>query len=92
MVARLEPAALVSVRVKDGPRMTGTVVGVDDASFAFLPKTRIPVAARDIRFNEVISIERAREGLNPGTKVVIGTGAVVGGLLLIVVTALANWD
>jgi hypothetical protein len=92
MAVRLEPAALVSVRLKDGSRLKGTVIDVDDASLALLPKTRIPVEARDIRFEDVASIERTREGLNPGTKVVIGAASVVGGLLMIVAIAFAGWD
>jgi small nuclear ribonucleoprotein (snRNP)-like protein len=91
MVVRLEPAAMVTVRLKEGRRMKGTVVSVDAESFMFLPRTRIPVPARDIRFEDLASIERARkEGLNPGTKVVIGAGSIAGGLLLIVAAMIAT--
>ncbi|HUR34381.1 MAG TPA: hypothetical protein VM032_11345 [Vicinamibacterales bacterium] len=92
VAARLEPAALVTVRLKDGTRFKGTVIGVEDESMAVLPRTRIPVAARDVRFDDLVSLERAKQGLNPGTKVLIGTGSIVGGLLMMVAIALAGYD
>ena len=92
VAARLEPAALVVVRLRDGTRLKGTVVSVGDLSMALLPRTRIPVAVRDIRFEDLVSIERAENGINPGTKVLIGAGAVVGGLLVMVAIAFAGYD
>jgi hypothetical protein len=92
VVSALEPAAFVSVRLKDGSRFKGTVLGADASSFAIKPKTRIPVAARDVRYDEVVSIARTRQGMNPGQKVLAGTAAVVGGIFLMAAVALSNWD
>jgi len=92
LAARLEPATLISVRLKDGSRTRGIVLGVDSSSMTLVPKTRIPVSPRDIRFDDVASIERTKQGMNPGTKVVIGAASLVGGLLLIMAVAFANWD
>jgi hypothetical protein len=92
VVSKLEPAAFVSVRLKNGSHVKGTVLGVDERTFAIKPKTRIPVAARDLPFDDVVSIERTREGLNPGSKVLIGAAGVVGGLFVLVAIALAAWD
>jgi len=92
IAARLEPATLVSVRLKDGSRTRGIILGVDSSSMSFAPKTRIPVSARDIRFDDVASIERTKAGMTPGAKVLIGAASVVGGVLLLTVAALANWD
>ena len=74
VVSRLDAAALVSVRLKNGARMKGTVLRVGDETFAFKPRTRIPVAARELRFDDVASIERARETMSPGKKVLLGVG------------------
>lgn len=92
LVTQLESAAFVSVRLKDGTRMKGTVVGADAATFMLMPHTRIPVAARDLRYEDVASIERVRQGMNPGTKVLLGAGIGVGGFLLLLAAVFATWD
>ena len=92
IAARIEPATLVSVRLKDGSRTRGIILGVDSSSMTLVPKTRIPVSARDIRFDDIASIERTKQGMNPGMKVVIGAASLVGGLLLMMAVAFANYD
>lgn len=92
VISRLEPAAFVSLRLKDGHRVKGTVLAANDRSFTFMPRTRIPVAARDVRYEEVATLERAREGMSPGAKVLIGAGAGVGGFLLLILTLVAAYD
>jgi hypothetical protein len=92
LVERLDAAALVTIRLKDGTRMKGTVLGVDPGSFAFKPRTRIPIASRDIRFDEVVSIERTKQGMSPGQKVLIGAASLVGALFMFAAVALAGYD
>jgi hypothetical protein len=82
VASRLDAAALVSVRLKDGSRMKGTVLRVGDETFAFKPRTRIPVAARELRFDDVASIERAQETMSPGKKVLLGIGIGFGVYML----------
>jgi hypothetical protein len=83
MLAELEPGVLVVVRLKDGSRTTGTVLQVGDETFTFKPRTRIPVAAREVPLREVATIERQTPGMSPAKKVLIGTGIGVGTLFLI---------
>jgi hypothetical protein len=78
VVVNLEAAALVSVRMKDGSRMKGTVLRVGDETFALKPRTRIPVAARELRFDDVASIERTKPSMSPAKKVLLGVGIGVG--------------
>ena len=92
VVERLDAAVLMTIRLKDGTRMKGTVLGVEPASFAFKPRTRIPIASRDIRFDDVVSIERTKQGMSPGQKVLIGAASVVGALILFAAAALAGYD
>ena len=92
IAARIQPATLVKVRLKDGSQVKGIVLGVDQASLTLKPKTRIPVPTRDIAFNDVESIQRAKEAMNPGAKVVLGAASVVGGLLIMAAIALAVYD
>ena len=92
LVSRLEPAAVVAVRLTDGRRLKGTVLQAGTDAFVVKPHTRIPVAARTIRFDTVESVERTRIGMNPGMKVVVGVGASVGGFLLFVLAVVAHAD
>jgi hypothetical protein len=92
VVGGLEPAAFVSLRLKDGTRVKGTVLGAGDRSFTLMPHTRIPVGSREIPYAEVATLERARQGMSPGLKVLIGAGAGVGGFLLVVLTVIAAYD
>ncbi len=86
VISALEPAAFVSLRLKDGRRATGTVLAAGERTFTFMPHTRIPVAAQEVTYEEIATLERARQGMNPGLKVLIAAGAGVGGLLLVVLT------
>jgi hypothetical protein len=78
VIGNLEAAALVSVRMKDGSRVKGTVLRVGDESFALKPRTRIPVAARELRFDDVASIARMKPSMSPGKKVLLGVGIGAG--------------
>lgn len=86
MVLKLEPGAQITVRLKDGSRRTGTVLHVDDETFTFKARTRIPVPARDLAFADVEAIERQKGNMSPGKKVLLGVG--VGTAVYLVVTAL----
>ncbi|MEQ1908955.1 MAG: hypothetical protein ABMA15_09030 [Vicinamibacterales bacterium] len=92
LVSALEPAAMVAVRLTDGTRLSGTVLGAGDESFTMKPRTRIPVPARTIRFDAVESVERARVGMNPGLKVLTGVGIGIGGFFLVVLAVLVNYS
>jgi hypothetical protein len=92
LVEKLEPAAFVSVRLHDGSKLKGTVVAADQDSFALAPHTRIPVPARELRYDEIASLERAKPGMNSGLKVVVGVGAAVATFLILMVAALAGSD
>lgn len=87
LVQTLEPAAFVSVRLTNGKRLTGTVLGVSEDSFTLQRHARIPEPTRDIRFDDVVSLERARPGMNSGAKVLAGVGASVGAFLLVMIVA-----
>ena len=94
VVIDLEAAALVSVRMKDGSRMKGTVLRVGDETFALKPRTRIPVAAREVRFDDVASIERTKPSMSPAKKVLLGVGIGVGiyALVAAIIIAAIGYD
>ena len=84
MVTRLEPAALVEVRLKDGSHFKGTVLRADADGFAIKPRTRIPVPAREIAFDDVVSIERTTSSMSPAKKVLLGVGIGAGVYMVVV--------
>ena len=86
----LEPAAFVSVRLTSGRRLTGTIVAVGDDSFLFQRRARIPEPAREVRLDDVVSLERARPGMNSGQKVLVGIGSSVGAFVLIMLVGAAT--
>ncbi len=90
VVERLEPAALVSIRLKDGTRFKGTVLSVQDETFTVKPHTRIPVPGRDVRFDTLASLERTSVGMSPGKKVLIGVATGAGAVLVLAAVAIAS--
>ncbi|MFN7914110.1 MAG: hypothetical protein U0Q55_02135 [Vicinamibacterales bacterium] len=90
VVGGLEAAAFVSVRLKDGSTQKGTVLDVGDDSFGFQPRTRIPVAPGRIRYEDLAGLERAKQGMNPGQKVLASAAGVVGGTFLMMLLVLAS--
>jgi hypothetical protein len=85
----------VSVRLKDGKRVVGTVLAHSEDSLVLKPRTRVPVAARAIAFTDIESIERKKPGWSPGAKVLLGAGVSFGVLMLgtlIAYVALGGYD
>jgi hypothetical protein len=91
LAATLEPAAMVSIRLKDGKRIVGTILDHSDDSLVLKPRTRVPVAARAIAFSDIESIERKKIGISPGAKVLIGVGVGFGVLMFGVLLAFAAY-
>ena len=87
---KLEAGAFVSVRLQNGAKVKGHLIQVAGDTLRVKPKTRIPVPIRDLPFAEIESIQRQREALSPGVKVLMGVGigaaAILGGLLIFLAT------
>ncbi len=93
VVERLEPAALVSIRLTDGTQFKGTVLSVQDVTFTVKLRTRIPVPGRDIRYDAIAAIERTTVGMSPAKKVLIGVGAAAGALVVLAAIVISSaWD
>jgi hypothetical protein len=92
LAATLEPAAMVSIRLKDGKHIVGTILDHSDDSLVVKPRTRVPVAARAIVYSDIESIERKKVGMTPGAKVLIGVGVGFGVLMFGVLLAFAAYD
>jgi hypothetical protein len=91
LAATLEPAAMVSIRLKDGKHIVGTILDRSDDSLVLKPRTRVPVAARAIAFTDIESIERKKTAMSPGAKVLLGVGVGIGALMFGVLLAFAAY-
>jgi hypothetical protein len=79
----LGPGAFVAIRTKDGDRLKGTLIQSSADAIRVQPRTRIPVAVRDIAYTDIDFLERTRKpGMSPGAKVVLGVGIGAGVALL----------
>ena len=76
----LPTGAFVLVRLSNGSTVKGHLIQVTPDALTVLPKTRLPVPTRALPFADVESIERQKEGMSPGAKVLATAGAV-GGIL-----------
>ena len=90
----LKPGTRVEVDLVDGTHVQGTVLGQDEGRAALVvsPRTRIPVEPWRIGYSEIRSIEEKslRDGMRPGTKVLLGIGIGFGTLMLLYGIALAS--
>jgi hypothetical protein len=93
VAAALRPGTRVEVDLADGTHLQGTVLGQDQdhAALVVSPRTRIPVAPWRIGYSEIRSIEEKgpREGMRPGTKVLLGIGIGLGVTMLLAGIAVA---
>ena len=94
VAAALKPGTRVDVDLADGTHVQGTVLGQDQdrAALVVSPKTRIPVEPWRIGYSEIRSIEQKgpREGMRPGTKVLLGIGIGLGVTMLLAGIAIAT--
>jgi hypothetical protein len=91
LIASLPPAAIVSISLKDGKHIVGTILDHSNDSLVLKPRTRVPVALRAIAYTDIESIERKKPGMSPGAKVLIGVGVGIGAVMFGVLLAFAAY-
>lgn len=92
VLEKMEPAVFVALRLKDGTHLNGTVLSVQDTTFTLKPRTRIPVAARDVPYDAIANLERGKIGMSPGKKVLIGVATGAGAIVVLAAVAIASLD
>ena len=94
VAAALTPGTRVELDLADGTHVQATVLSHDQdrAELVVSPRTRIPVDPWRIGYAEIRSIEQKapREGMRPGTKVLLGIGVGFGVAMLLAGIALAT--
>jgi hypothetical protein len=89
LAGALAPGSFVSVRTKDGKRLRGTFVQQTDDGILVKPKTRLASPMRSIAYTEIDELERAKAGMSPGAKVLLGVGIGAAVFLLVGVLVVA---
>ena len=92
LASSLKPGTRVELDLADGTHIEGTVLGQDVELLVVSPKTRIPVTPWRIGYDEIRGIDvksSQREGLRPGTKVLIGIGVGFGVMAILGAIAVA---
>ena len=92
LAASLQAGARVELALADGTRLEGTVLGQEGDILVVNPKTRIPVAPWRIGYAEIrsLDVKSPRDGMRPGTKVLIGIGVAFGVMALLAGIAVAT--
>ena len=93
LASSLRPGMRIELDLADGSHVDATVLGHDLDRLVISPRTRIPVAPWRVDYAEIRAIEvkpHQRDGMRPGTKVLIGIGVGVGTLLIASLIAVAS--
>ena len=88
---QLPAGSYVGVTLKSGATVRGHVIQVTPEVLRVRPKKRIAVPVQDFRYDEIAAVARLKDGMSPGTKILIGVGIGAGALfaaVLVLVSAL----
>lgn len=89
---RLPAGSYVSMTLKSGPTVRGHVIQVTPDLLRVRPKKRIEVPVQDFRYDEIASMTRLKEGMSPGSKVLIGVAVGAGAIFAAMLVLLASLD
>jgi len=89
---RLPAGSYLSVTLKSGPTVKGHVIQVTPDLLRLRPKKRIEVPVQDFRFDEIASMTRLKEGMSPGSKVLIGVAVGAGAIFAAFLVLLSSLD
>jgi hypothetical protein len=89
---RLPAGSYLSVTLKSGPTVKGHVIQVTPDLLRLRPKKRIEVPVQDFRYDEIASMTRLKEGMTPGSKVLIGVAVGAGAIFAAVLVLVASLD
>lgn len=90
---QLEAGTELTIRLNDGRQFRATLVGTRDTAMLVQPKTRVPVPIQDVPYEEVIRIERTKQGIGAGKAVAIGVATGVGaffGILALLMSVVSD--
>ena len=91
--AQLEVGAPVNLRLREGQRVSATLIQAGPDDLLVQPRTRRPVPVQHVPYEAILSIERDEaRGMGVGKVVAIGVAAGVGTFLGILLLLAASLD
>jgi hypothetical protein len=89
---RLPAGSYIGLTLKNGSTVRGHVIQATADMLRVRPKKRIEVAVQDFRYDEIASVTRLKEGMSPGSKVLIGVAVGAGAVFAALLALLASLD
>jgi hypothetical protein len=89
---RLPAGSYISLTLKSGPTVRGHVIQATPDRLRLRPKKRIQVPVQDFTYDEIASMTRLKEGMSPGSKVLIGVAVGAGAIFAAVLVLVATLD
>ena len=90
---RLEVGSRIKLRLRDGQRVSATLIQAGPDDLLVQPRTRRTVPVQHVRYDAIVSIERDEgRGMGPGKAIAIGVAAGVGAFLGILLLIVASID
>src|SRR5688572_10997206 len=90
---RIDVGTRIRVRMRDGQRVTATLVQTSPEGLLLQPRTRLPVPVQRVAYDDIASIERDdARGIGAGKAVAIGVASGVGAFLGVLLIMIAAFD
>src|SRR5688500_13585366 len=90
---RVEVGSRIRLRMRDGQRVTATLVQAGPDGLLLQPRTRTPVPVQRVAYDDILSIERDdARGIGAGKAVAIGVASGVGAFLGVLLILMASFD
>jgi hypothetical protein len=81
---KVEVGSSVRLRLRDGRKLTATLVQARPDALLIQPTTRVPVPVQPVSYDSILSMERVRNGgIGAGKAAAIGVATGVGSFLAI---------
>ncbi len=90
---QLPAGSVVRIRTASGERLTGTLLAVGNESVIVSPRTRVPEASREIRFDAIMRMDLTTEqGASLAKAAAVGAGVGAGVFFGLLLALAAAWD
>lgn len=91
-VSKLPPGARLTLTLKNGRHVRGTLLQSTADTLVVAPRTRIPEPVQTVRYTDLAALDLEREGTSVARAVGIGVASGVGAFLTILMALIASFD
>jgi hypothetical protein len=91
--SRIEVGSRVKLRLRDGKRLSATLIQAGADDLVVQPRTRVPIAIRHVPYEAIAAIERDQtRGIGAGKAAAIGVATGIGAFFATFLFVLAAFD